>query len=256
MLRSQRCKYLSVFCSRASSASLNALKNLLRVSWAMVGDTQNVITNSPCASLRSPFASAIGISGSRRFAASTSSSRSATRRSPGPPVCTVLMCSLGSTSPKVFRVVKWLPAISPIPTGTPELIESLDLGVWPHKYGVTPHAVEIRHHPAHAGTCVTGTAPLAGRVGDLLSLDEGKILWTLAILIAVMGGNRVHHLSEHVRLKTLILEVSFLQRYPFMQAGKVWHYIDRSQSIAWCGHESIISFPLTFIRNIPKPPVR
>jgi hypothetical protein len=25
------------------------------------------------------------------------------------------------------------------------------------------------------------TAPLAGRVGDLLSLDEGKILWTLAM---------------------------------------------------------------------------
>jgi len=30
-----------------------------------------------------------------------------------------------------------------------------------------------------------------------------------------------------VRLKTFILEVSFLQRYPFVQAGEVWHYIDR-----------------------------
>ena len=70
--------------------------------------------------------------------------------------------------------------------------------------------------------------PLADRVGDLLFLEEGKILWTLAILVAVMAGNRVHHVGEHVWLKTFILEVSFLQRYPFVQAGEVWHSMDQS----------------------------
>jgi hypothetical protein len=64
-----------------------------------------------------------------------------------------------------------------------------------------------------------GSAPLAGRVGDLLSLEKGKILCTFAILVAVIAGNKVHHVSKLVRLKTIILEVSILQRYPFVQAG-------------------------------------
>src|SRR5215212_3322598 len=219
MLRSHRCRYLSVSRSRASSASFSAPKNLPRVSRLIVGDTQNVITNSPCASLRNPLASAMGISGSRRFATSTSPSRSATKRCPGPPACTVLIRSLGSTSPKVFKVVKWLPAICPMPMG---------LGVRLNEDGVTSYAVEIRHDPTHAGARVAGGAPLAGRVGDFLLLDEGEILRTLAVLVATMAGDRVHDVGKHVRFETFVLEVPPLPSNPLVQAGAARHPVDRS----------------------------
>src|SRR5215212_11951118 len=110
----------------------------------------------------------------------------------------------------------------------PELVEPMDLGVRLNEDGVTSYAVEIRHDPTHAGARVAGGAPLAGRVGDLLLLDEGEILRALAVLVAMVAGDRVHDVGEHMRLKTFVLEVSLIQSDPLVQAGEVRHYSDGS----------------------------
>src|SRR5215212_1551489 len=110
----------------------------------------------------------------------------------------------------------------------PELVEPMDLGVRLNEDGVTSYAVEIRHDPTHAGARVAGGAPLAGRVGDFLLLDEGEILRTLAVLVATMAGDRVHDVGKHVRFETFVLEVPPLPSNPLVQAGAARHPVDRS----------------------------
>src|SRR5215217_5888952 len=136
----------------------------------------------------------------------------------------------------------------------PELVEPTDLGAGPYEDGVTSHAVEVGHDPTHTGARVASGAPLAGRVSDLLLSDEGEILRALAVLVALMAGDRVHDVGEHAWLEALVPEVAFLQRDPLVQAREVRHYVDGSWFIARSTHVSITSLsPPLYLFESTRP---
>src|SRR5215213_4244477 len=129
-----------------------------------------------------------------------------------------------------------------------------DLGAGPYEDGVTSHAVEVGHDPTHTGARVASGAPLAGRVSDLLLSDEGEILRALAVLVALMAGDRVHDVGEHAWLEALVPEIAFLQRDPLVQAREVRHYVDGSWFIARSTHVSITSLsPPLYLFESTRP---
>src|SRR5215212_9249572 len=82
----------------------------------------------------------------------------------------------------------------------PKFVEPFDPGVRTHEDSVAPHTVEVGHDSAHTGARVAGGAPLAGRVGDLLLLDEREILGASTVLVASVARDRMHNVGKHVGL--------------------------------------------------------
>ncbi|TMF19702.1 MAG: hypothetical protein E6I36_11840, partial [Chloroflexi bacterium] len=222
MLFFHRCMYRPGSERKAESALRRARKYAPSALAGIPGATQKRVRNSPEASFLKPFSSAMVISGSSRFATSTSPLRRASRRRPGPPMFSILMSSAGRTCSSVIKVVKCEPAISPTPTGTPARSTS--------RVSFDPGRAKSakRATPYRSGTNLPIPAPALHTEPTRRPSSRPPFLrrgraspGALEIRIAGVARDAVRDVAEELGVETFGPVVAFFERDPLVQAHEM-----------------------------------